>query len=1219
MIKEPTLAEQLEGNGAVHFFNVWLVSVFNNVISKRGVELYNNKFVKYDSYTKKNNAHFFRVESIANAGHFYNVSIANPASFKMSFSCTCPYFKKNKECKHVAASMIYLGRKLEEKEHDKISQIAHSANYIYFSAPPQDLDKYLDKGFNQGYYYRSRFEILHLDTKKVDAVVWEGATSYKKYRVQIVNEDGWFLQRCTCGKRVGKLCNHQREILQEINRQKGSDYFFQIEVTKEVKDEIANTLNFRTFEEAEKYYHIKILVDGFSVAPKEKSVSNPLIDQNAIDSLADFLRVPSGNDDVSTIAFNPPEPTCIIINSDEFEYLITPAQTTFNSKGGFASKIKKLDYFNNDELDKAFRNYIELDAYFDERDGQFGNLIWKYRNELNKYPLFIDAGNNGVLVKGKCLPIRIADSRASVVIHEEKDSEFITLSHYLKLGNKTFDPSSKSIQKHSFFVEYKGKLYPYINYETQVMMAYGGKKEPIKILRNYESEYYKMVVPKLLKDSALTKEKTESRKIESKVKSVYLSEKKGFILFSPTITYDNVSVSVLDKDSEYWLDFEKGILLERDKNVEEKFLTFIEKLNPDFINQQNSETFYLSHEQMLNNAWFLSFSKALKEHDISIFGQKELKSFKYSVSSPSLSLQIESGIDWFDTKVELSFDGELIPLKKIKASLAKGNNFVELKDGKMGLLPEEWLKKLTSIFRLGKVDQKSLKVSKLHFNALDMFLDNIDDLELINELEEKKNKLKNFNEIEKCELPKALNATLRNYQKEGLNWISFLHNYGFGGILADDMGLGKTIQVISFLALQKEKGNLKTSLVVAPRSLIYNWQNEIAKFYPNLSSVIHHGTDRKTNIADHNDVDIVITTYGTLVNDIEFIKDYSFYYLILDESQSAKNYLSKRNKSLRLLQAKHKLALTGTPIENNSLDIYAQMQLINPYLLGDVTQFKNQFALPIDRDGNKDRSLELHKLLQPFVLRRTKKQVATELPEKVETILTCEMTPTQRQVYDATKNEIREGLLEGIDEKGIEKSSILILSAMLKLRQICLSTALPKLDGDFGNESAKISALIEQLEDMPKGSKALVFSQFVQMLDLVKDALDEQGIEYAYLTGKTQKREVQIDKFKNNDNVKLFLISLKAGGTGLNLTEADYVFVLDPWWNPAVEAQAIDRAYRIGQEKKVFAYKLICKDSIEEKIIELQKKKIALADSVIQTDESSFKNLTRNDIADIFS
>jgi non-specific serine/threonine protein kinase len=455
----------------------------------------------------------------------------------------------------------------------------------------------------------------------------------------------------------------------------------------------------------------------------------------------------------------------------------------------------------------------------------------------------------------------------------------------------------------------------------------------------------------------------------------------------------------------------------------------------------------------------------------------------------------------------------------------------------------------------------------------------------------------------------------------GFHWLNYLQDVNWGGILADDMGLGKTIQALSFLQHFRDVNGRLSALVVCPTTLMFNWENEIRKFTPTLTYHIHHGGDRTRNKETLSSYNVVITTYGTLRSDIKLLLEMAFDYAVLDESQAIKNPSSKVTKAACLLQARHRLCMSGTPLQNNTFDIFAQMNFLNPGMLGSLEFFRQEFAVPIDKFGEQDRKEHLRKLLYPFILRRTKEQVAKDLPDKTETILFCEMEDEQRKVYEAYRNDYRDKILGTIEMQGIQRSQLTILQGLMKLRQICDSPAILNETDRYPNHSIKLDELAREIAENIGDHKALVFSQFLGMLALIRERLKELDVKYEYFDGSTSatERERAIQSFQNDDTCRVFLISLKAGGVGLNLTAADYVYIVDPWWNPAVEQQAIDRTHRIGQTKNIFAYRMICKDTIEDKILQLQEKKRVLAKDLIADDDGFVKSLTRADVEYLFS
>ncbi len=435
------------------------------------------------------------------------------------------------------------------------------------------------------------------------------------------------------------------------------------------------------------------------------------------------------------------------------------------------------------------------------------------------------------------------------------------------------------------------------------------------------------------------------------------------------------------------------------------------------------------------------------------------------------------------------------------------------------------------------------------------------------------------------------------------------------------MGLGKTVQALSYLHYYRHHYGKLTALVVCPTTLMFNWENEIKKFTPSLTYHIHHGADRTKNRDIFIERDIVITTYGTLRSDIKMLVELPLDYVILDESQAIKNPSSKVTKAASLLKAKNRLCMSGTPLQNNTFDIFAQMNFLNPGMLGSIEFFRQEFSIPIDKFGEPDRKDHLRKILFPFILRRTKEQVAKDLPEKIETILYCEMDDEQRNIYEAYRNDFRDKILGTIEQQGINRSQLTILQGLMKLRQICDSPAILNETDRFPNHSIKLEELGREITENISNHKALVFSQFLGMLALIREKLVELGVDHEYFDGSTSAidREKAIQRFQNDENCRVFLISLKAGGVGLNLTAADYVYIVDPWWNPAVEQQAIDRTHRIGQTKNIMAYRMICKDTIEDKILQLQEKKRNLAKDLITDDEGFVKSLSRADVEYLFS
>ncbi|MBI4890442.1 MAG: DEAD/DEAH box helicase [Acidobacteria bacterium] len=572
-------------------------------------------------------------------------------------------------------------------------------------------------------------------------------------------------------------------------------------------------------------------------------------------------------------------------------------------------------------------------------------------------------------------------------------------------------------------------------------------------------------------------------------------------------------------------------------------------------------------------------------------------------------LRVKSGVDWFDLEGEVDFGGISASLPELLAALRRGDGLIRLGDGTFGMLPEEWLARLGTIAGMGQEEEAAVRFQKGQAGLLDALLAAEPESSCDEAFEKLRASWSSFGGIRPAEQPQGFSGTLREYQKAGLGWIEFLREFGFGGCLADDMGVGKTAQVLAALEQRRVEG-AGPSLVVAPKSLMFNWRQEAEKFTPSLRVLEHTGLER--DVEQIGEYDLVLTTYGTLRRDVVEFKDIEFDYVILDEAQAIKNAATGSAKAARLLKGRHRLALSGTPVENHLGELWSLFEFLNPGMLGEARALKLTGGLARNPDVE-TRKLLAH-ALRPFILRRTKRQVASELPEKTEQTVYCEMGEKQRKAYDDLRQHYRQSLLARIDRNGLSKSKVHVLEALLRLRQAACHPAL--LDPKYSkSESAKFEELFERLEEIrEEGHKALVFSQFTSLLELVRARLDGEGVEYAYLDGATRDRQAAVERFQNSEECGLFLISLKAGGLGLNLTAAEYVFLLDPWWNPAVEAQAVDRAHRIGQTKNVFAYRLIAKGTVEEKVLELQKTKRELAESIIGEDNSLIRDLKREDL-----
>jgi SNF2 family DNA or RNA helicase len=561
-----------------------------------------------------------------------------------------------------------------------------------------------------------------------------------------------------------------------------------------------------------------------------------------------------------------------------------------------------------------------------------------------------------------------------------------------------------------------------------------------------------------------------------------------------------------------------------------------------------------------------------------------------------------------------------VSAEELRMCLAQGKKLVRLEDGTYAPIKADEvgqvLERMAEIFA-GVGDDKRVPLSQA--GRVQELMRIVSDQNVQTSVKSIFGKLEDIGQIESIAKPRTLRANLRPYQKDGFSWLVFLHNLNTGGILADDMGLGKTVQCIALLLWAKAKLGRGLNVVVAPTSVVPNWQREIEKFAPGFKTVLWQGPDRQERASELEDADVMITSYALLRRDEEFLQTQEMRYVILDEAQHIKNPLSATARAAKRLKSERRLAMTGTPIENRLSEIWSIFDFVSPGLLGSLNQFEEKYARPIER-GDVQTAQRLRSTIHPFVLRRTKAEVAQDLPEKIVQEMVVPMAEEQQKLYKQILREVRANVLSEVEQQGVQKASIQILAALTRLRQVACDPRLLGLEGNFEEESGKLNALKEIVSEAAAGGhRVLIFSQFVSMLKLIREALDAEKISYTYLDGSTKDRQELVDKFNDDDSVTVFLISLKAGGTGLNLTGADTVIHFDPWWNPAVEDQATDRAHRIGQTKVVTVYRLIARDTVEEKILLLSEKKRELVANVLSTEDAGLKGMTKQDVESLFA
>jgi superfamily II DNA or RNA helicase len=630
------------------------------------------------------------------------------------------------------------------------------------------------------------------------------------------------------------------------------------------------------------------------------------------------------------------------------------------------------------------------------------------------------------------------------------------------------------------------------------------------------------------------------------------------------------------------------------------------------------------HELGFRQAW----NYALSRHDLAVGVEQFPRAVRTLVNegwrveaegrvfraAHGIQVRVQSGIDWFELHGRVDFgEGLSAALPELLAAIRRGDATVTLDDGTKGMLPEEWLRRYAGIARFGDMDGDHVRFGASQAALLDALIAAQPAITVDAAFDRARRALRTFDGVLPLDAPPSFTGALREYQREALGWFEFLRRFGFGGCLADDMGLGKTVMVVALLEGRRtveHPDGRRPSLAVLPRSLVFNWTDEAKRFAPGLRLLDYTGAARAHENLD--DYDLVLTTYGTLRRDAPLLKDVQFDYVILDEAQAIKNAATASSKAVRLLRARHRLALSGTPIENHVGELWSLFEFLNPGFLGSAASFES-LATGRSRADRSDLAT-LAKAVRPFILRRTKEQVAPELPARSEQTIQCALEGGQRRLYEQLRGHYRATLLKRVARNGMGRSKLQVLEALLRLRQAACHPGLVD-EQRAAESSAKFDVLMPHLmEVVEEGHKALVFSQFTSLLALLRDRLDAEGIAFEYLDGQTQDRASRVERFQTDPTCQVFLISLKAGGLGLNLTEAEYVFLLDPWWNPAVEAQAIDRAHRIGQTRPVFAYRLIASETVEEKVAELQQSKRELADAILSADVGLIRDLKPEDL-----
>jgi SNF2 family DNA or RNA helicase len=910
-------------------------------------------------------------------------------------------------------------------------------------------------------------------------------------------------------------------------------------------------------------------------------------------------------------------------------------------------KIKPADFFvkyYDDDTKKNVLNFIESE-------------LLKVIKEIKNYQMYW-ASKTGEPMGSK---IDFYNEPATPLFHFRRDEEgmnyFVTIKHR---GEKVHfcDPDSELlISQPAWLLTPNQLLFFGANVEGKKVKPFL-KKKFIHIDPHQEAAYMQKFVGPLLENHdvyALGFDiVTDQLEVQPLLKLTSSWENPHLVLYMkygdwvfPYHVNKKVNVRLEEKEGTYTFHRIKRLYSVEKQKIDSLKELGLLQTNGSLFTLQDLET-----ESIDIVSWINENRGALERSGFEI--QQEEGATQYYLGGIQLLVTVKNGIDWFDVHAVVKFDEFEIPFIKLRKHILDKKREYVLPNGKVVILPVEWFTQFAQIVNLADVHDEAYRVRNIHVSLL------ADLDEYLNEAPPAPDWTEALHRgtIPAVDLPTGFNGELRNYQLEGYSWIRFMQQNRFGALLADDMGLGKTIQTLAQLqvlameyraereavkpmvansageAKQGPDSILATDgkplppeamhhgpiVIIAPKSLLYNWMSESAKFCPELKTLLYSGLSRQKLIPNFGKIDLVVMSYGTMRNDVEILRNYRFNCIVLDESQAIKNPSSQTSRALLKLQSKSRIALTGTPIENTLLDIWSQMNFLNPGLLGSYTYFEKQFIRPIEKGANPQKTEELRKLIDPFVLRRTKKQVMKELPPKIEKVHFCEMSAEQSELYETVKNQYRNEILNHVTELGISKSRLKIFNGLMHLRQIALNPSLKDVNYDGG--SGKDDEIMRMLlRAVANGHKVLFFSQFVGYLKVFEEMFEQQGVEYCYLDGSMdeKERQVQIDLFQNDDKKRVFLLSLRAGNSGLNLTAADYVFLADPWWNPFTMKQAEDRAHRIGQDKPVFSYKFITKNTIEEKILALQAKKAALAESVIPDEDSILSSLNLEELEDLLN
>ncbi len=1131
----------------------WFIHEYaTDKVIKRGIELYEQDRVKYLGYDQKRDTYSFKVRG----SKWYEVYIKGLTYNVPTAECTCPY-DWGPVCKHSVAALLYLKDHLEKSaSNSKTTGGMQEQKVVYRKAK----DPVVIKNFKS---LKLRDILQYSDTvSKINEVLFGFPYDFRRFVAK--DNKVFFYVEARNGQKYEVVCSVEGDDLivnsnfkgrAALNKLKKVELFV-VSYIYRYFDDFLIILDSQKLEKYKAGVMVKYGLSGsnfddffelnfgqLGLSTKKKPAAEGLLrvgQDNKIDEIVKHLSEVNNK----LVNFVPRSKTDLalgfVIYRSNMKISYKPVLGKPNEqKTRLSSKIEFFDHnslvvFDLTEEQRRLLSLIEL--YKKERSGtvEFEKsfaLSKEIFNLLLEQPYVLFSTDNldfaYRVVKKSLMQVELSEFPARAILKVSQDDKLIYLKVYFRIRDR-FIPAEKidRLKSDSMVIFYRGTFYHFSSPKDSYLFQ--NFSQEVKLARAYKHLLYDRVLKSLSRDYEIVIDddvfRQETVNLEFKKKQIYLDEKDGHIIFGLQVVYENDIEVPLTRSGDYMsYDSENDVIIRgvRNMELEQDFLEEIESLHPKFKEQKGQKFFYLDYRDFIDKTWFYKFFEYARTHNIEIFGVKKLKSFKYSPYRPHIKASIRSGIDWFDVKIDIRFGKNRVDLLVLRDAIINKLGYVQLDDGSLGILPEDWLQKLEKYFRNAtEIEKDELRISKLRFMIIDELFAQVDQEEIVKEIQEKKQRLREFTKIENVKLPTGVKAKLRDYQKAGYNWLHFLHHMGWGGILADDMGLGKTLQVLTFLKSIIEKDRTP-NLIIVPTTLLFNWQKEIEKFVPSLKALYHYGPDRQKNTQNFGKYHIIFTTYALLLRDIEWLKDYQFNYVILDESQAIKNPASRRYKAARLLKAKNRIAITGTPIENSTFDLYAQMSFVNPGFFGSIENFKKNYSNPIDIEGNREVATELQKIIKPFVLRRTKEQVASELPPKTEEVIYCEMPPAQRAVYEQYKNFYRQNLLKQVEEEGLNKTRFMVLEALTRLRQVCDSPLLLN-DSDVNvSESAKIDEILTHITEKTANHKLLVFSQFTSMLALLRNELDKRGIPYEYLDGKTSisQRKMAVERFQTDSNL----------------------------------------------------------------------------------------------------